>query len=296
MNCRFSSFLGNFFNRIQYFFPPLFDQLFVQLKYSTLLGKTIDWQYPQTYTEKLNIFKISSRSEKLWPYVDKYTVRNWVSKKIGKKYLVPLIGVYDQPAEINFNQLPRQFVIKANHGSGWLIICQDKNKLNWPKANKKLALWLKTNYYRLHKERQYKLIKPKIIIENFLTDQNNQLPDYKFFCFNGQVKFIQVDIDRFTNHKRSFFSLGWKKLPFTWKYPPIIQPIPRPKNLNKMIQIVAKLANGFPHIRVDLYNLNGKIYFGEMTFTPESGLARFYPNKYDLILGKYFKLEPEDKI
>jgi len=287
--------LGVFFNRIQYYFPPAFDRFFVQLKYLLLFGKKINWKNPQTYTEKLNVYKISKQAETLAPLVDKTQVRIWIAKKIGAKYLVPLIGIYNHPDEINFKKLPNKFIIKANHGSGWIIICQDKKKLNWPKTKKQLNRWLKTSYYRLLKEKQYKTVNPKIIIEKFLADKKGETYDYKFFCFHGKVKFIQVDFDRYTHHTQNFYTPAWKKLPICRCFPCFQKPAVQPKNFKQMLKIATKLSKGFSHVRVDLYNLDGQIYFGEMTFTSFGGFSAFTPKKYDLIFGRYFKLGPEHR-
>lgn len=284
-------FLSGLFNRFQSLFGPQFDKFFINLKYFLIFGKIINWKKPITYTEKLNVYKISPLSIKWWIYVDKFEVRKWVEKKIGKKYLVPIIGVYRNPDEIDFNSLPKKFVIKTNHGSGWIILCKDKNRLDWPSAQKKLNYWLKTNYYRLHKELSYRLVKPKIIIEKFLGNQNGDIIyDYKFFCFNGKVKLIQVDLDRFTHHSQNFYSPAWKKIPISRIFPVFIKKTKKPKNLKLMLQIASILAKNFPHARVDLYNVNGKIYFGEITFTSYGGFSAFKPEKYNQLLGSFFKL------
>lgn len=267
------------------------DRAVVEKQYYETLKKKINWKNPKTYNEKLQIIKLTDDYEDLWPYVDKLAVRNYIKRTIGKKYLIPLIAKYNKVDEINFSKLPNKFIIKTTHGSGWNIVCHDKRKLNYLEVIKKLDQWLKLNYCDdFGKEKQYRKIIPRIICEKSLFHQDKAPMDYKFLCFNGEPKFIQLDIDRFEKHKQKFYTIDWSPLPFTTRYKISDQTFKKPKNLREMIKIAKILSRPFRHVRVDLYNLNGKIYFGELTFTPGNGLAKFFPNKYDLVLGQYLEI------
>lgn len=268
------------------------DKKFTEKQYWQFSKKGIDWNNPKTYNEKLQIYKLSKGMEKLWPYTDKWLVRKFVRKQIGSKILNKVYGIWEDASEINFNKLPKRFVLKTNHGSGWNIIVKDKSVINFKEVRNKLNAWLKINYYDYYgKERQYKLIKPKILCVKYLEDKKGQLKDYKFFCFDGKAHFIQVDIGRYTNHKRNFYDRDWKSLPFTkGPYPNSGKIDPKPKNFRKMVNIAEKLSSKFKHARIDLYNVDGKIYFSETTFTPDCGLLSFRPEKYNRIYGDLLHL------
>lgn len=227
---------------------------------------------------------------------DKYLVRNYVKEKGLSHILNELYGVYNKVDEIDFNNLPEKFVIKTTNGSGTNIICKDKNKLNKEKVIKSLSEWIKRDVYSSGREQSYKNIKPKIIIEKLLEEKNNEFTgiiDYKFLCFNGQPKYIVFDVDRYNGHKRNIYDLEWNELPVLTDKPNISKRIKKPKNLNEMIQIAWILSKDFPFVRVDLYNINGKIYFGELTFYPWTGYVNFKPDEFDFTLGKEFKLPQE---
>ena len=267
------------------------DKKLVSQRYFQIFGRKIDWKNPKTYNEKLCIKKISPEMEKWWIYADKWEVRKYVAKKAGKKYFNKVYGVYQTVEEIDFKALPNQFVLKLTHASGCNIICKNKEKLDLGKTKEKLNKWLKLDYYLKSQERQYKLIKPQIICERYLEEKNGQLADYKFFCFDGQPKFIHFDIDRYTNHRRNFYNLKWQKLPFSQGCPNIEAKIPKPKDLSKMIEMSKVLSADLDHTRIDFYYLNNRIYFSEITFTQYGGMQPFRPEKYDYIIGKYFKLK-----
>lgn len=267
------------------------DKLIVDRQYWKAQHKKINWRNPKTYNDYLHLAMIDTEAEKLWIYVDKLEVRKFVKKRVGSHILNKVENVYRSTEEIDFNSLPNQFALKTNHGSSWNIICKNKKELNWPEAKNKIDGWINRNYYYLFRERPYKLIKPKIFLEKYLKNKQEELPDYKFFCFHGQPKFIQTNTDRFTkNHRQTFFSLDWKKLPFYRLVPSSNKTIPCPSNLSKMLEIASKLSSSkdFTHARVDLYQVDNKIYFGEMTLTPGAGIYNFKPNKYEYLLGEYF--------
>ena len=258
-------------------------------EYFKINNRNINWENPQTYTEKLNVSKIFGENEEIkTKLTDKYEVREWVKEKIGEDYLIPVLGVYDDFNDIDFSKLPDKFVIKCTHDSGSTTIC-DKNNMNIKKLEK-----LYNNYYLKRDfsldtyEKHYHNIKHRIIIEQCMGKAIN---DYKFLCFNGQPYYCWIDVDRFGNHKRNIYDMNWVLQPFQqMTYGNYKNEIKCPKNFKKMIEIAQKLCEGFDHVRVDLYNIDGKIYFGEMTFTNGSGFEIIDPEEWDYKLGKLWKL------
>jgi hypothetical protein len=253
---------------------------------------------PETFNEKMQYLKIWGYKDFHTVVADKYLVREYIKNKIGEKYLIPLFHVTSVPSQKDFEKLPRTFVMKANHGSSMVKIIHDINKENIADLISICSSWLKENHYQITKEPQYKNIKRKIIFEKFLEGVNGSLPmDYKFHCFEDKVEIIQIDIDRFTNHRRILYDKAWERMPFhwsTWKNGKEKSPqggdIAKPKNLDEMITIVELLARDFNYARIDLYNLDGVIYFGEITLHPGSGWERITPQKFDKILGSKIKL------
>lgn len=276
------------FNFLKDFITYQRDRFLVEKAYWKVFHRRINWRYPTTFNEIINVYKISPEMERLWPYADKLRVRKYVAETVGTKILNQVYGVYRNPEAINFKTLPDKFVLKTTHGSNWNIVCNNKTELNWHLTKQQLKTWLATNYYPLFQERQYKFIKPQIMCEKYLEDKQGNLTDYKFFCFHGQPRFIQVDIDRFNNHKRGFYDLSWNKLPFTLRYPSIKKKVKKPAKLKEMIKIAEMLSKPFVHVRVDLYLLKFQVLFGELTFASESGLSDFKPDKYNYIIGQYF--------
>lgn len=258
-------------------------------EYFKINHRNINWENPQTYTEKINVSKIFGGNEEIkTKLTDKYEVREWVKEKIGEDYLIPALGVYDDFNDIDFSKLPDKFVIKCTHDSGSTTIC-DKNNMNIKKLEK-----LYNNYYLKRDfsldtyEKHYHNIKHRIIIEQCMGKAIN---DYKFLCFNGQPYYCWIDVDRFGNHKRNIYDMNWVLQPFQqMTYGNYKNEIKCPKNFKKMIEIAQKLCEGFDHVRVDLYNIDGKIYFGEMTFTNGSGFEIIDPEEWDYKLGKLWKL------
>ena len=267
------------------------DKLISNRNYWKAQHKKINWHNPQTYNDHLYLAMIDPEAEKLWKYVDKLEVRKYVEKRIGPQILNKVEKVFDSTNEIDFDLLPNKFALKTNHASSWNVISDNKKEINWQEAKNKLDGWLNRNYYHLFRERPYKLVKPKIFLEKYLENKHKELPDYKFFCFHGQVKFIQVNTDRYAkNHRQTFFDLNWKKLPFYRLTPSSKKKISPPSKLADMLTIASKLSNSkdFVHVRVDLYQVDNKIYFGELTLTPGAGVYVFMPYKYEYELGKYF--------
>ncbi|HSW89574.1 MAG TPA: ATP-grasp fold amidoligase family protein [Patescibacteria group bacterium] len=270
-------------------FSYLRDKREVTKTYKAVYGRPINWRHPIRYTEKLAIFKISQEAEKLWSYVDKIEVRKFVSQQIGNEYLTKLYGTYNSPEEIDFDKLPNSFVLKTTHGSGWNIIVPDKSKLDFADAKKKLAHWMTLNYYdSFGRERQYKLIKPRILCEEYLETKDKDLYDFKFYCFHGVPKSINVIRDRSGRVKKSMYEIPWKKSEMkAWDAQEEID-MEAPKNLGRMLKIAKKLSTPFEQVRVDLYELKGRIIFGELTFSSGGGMSPFDPDRFDEIYGAWW--------
>ena len=263
----------------------------IEVLYKQKIGHSISWNNPKTYTEKMQVEKLYNYKEIKTVLSDKYRVREWIKEKIGDKYLVPLLGVWDSFEEIDFDNLPNRFVLKTNHGSGSVLIVKDKSKLNYKKVKRLFDDWMKIDFaYTNGFEMQYSNIERKIIAEEYLETEQRELQDYKFLCFDGNPVFCWVDIGRFSKHTRTVFDLKWNLQPWTQaEYGISKEKIERPKNFDEMINISKKLCKGFSQVRVDLYNIEGKIYFGEMTFTNGSGFDKIIPEKYDIVLGNLWK-------
>jgi len=270
---------------------PLSDEQHVKAMYFYKLRRKLNLNSPKSFNEKLHWLNLSGYLEKYSPLADKYTVREYVTSKIGSQYLNELYGVYNNVAEIDFSVLPQKFVLKATHGSNWNILCKDKNKLDLEATKRQLGKWLNTNYYRKYRETVYKNIPPKIICEHFLEDENlNDLIDYKFLCFHGRVQFIDVLFNRSTAISEIFYDRDWIICPFVTDTPNNPVNLGKSKNFEKMKEIAEILAEGIPFVRIDLYNVNSTILFGEMTFLPMGGYEKFHPNEWDYKLGTYLDL------
>lgn len=269
----------------------LSDKSFLKLKFKLITGYKLNLKSPETFNEKIQWLKLYDRKDIYTIMVDKCEAKKYVSNIIGNEYIIPTIGVYNNYEEINFEKLPNQFVIKPTHTSGNVFICKDKNSINHKKLRKTIKKWLKRDYYKIHREWPYKNIKHQIIIEEYKEDKNsNELKDYKFFCFNGEPNMLFVAIGRPYNTKFNFYDLNFEKLPIQQHYPNFNEKISKPANFDKMIEFSKKLSKNIPHVRVDFYDVNGKLYFGELTFYHFSGFENFNNYKYDLELGDLIKL------
>ena len=270
------------------------SKLYAKIHYEYFSKEKLNLKNPQNFNEKIQWYKVFFRPPILNTLVDKFAVRKYVSKTIGKEYLNDLYAVYERPEDIDFEALPQQFVMKANHTNGHNIIVEDKTKISQKHIIKKFKKWLKKNqYYRRGQEWAYKDVKPKIIIEKFLKGENNNaLIDYKFYCFNGEPKFVDVHLDRDKDHKQGCFDLEFNLLPFikSKKFNSISSDVQKPVNFEEMVKVTKLLAKDLPFVRVDLYSLSGKTIFGELTFYPGDARNKFYPEKYNKIIGDYFKL------
>ncbi len=274
------------------FFYNWSDEKFLKIKFELTFGKRLNLDNPQTFNEKLQWLKLYDRNPLYTTMVDKYKVKEYVANIIGKEYIIPTLGVWNNPEEIDFDKLPNQFVLKCNHNSGLgMYICKDKSNLDIQKVKKELSKGLKQNYYLTNREWPYKNVPPRIIAEQYMEDcKTKELRDYKFFCFNGKPSYCQVISDRNTNESIDFFDMNWNFQNFTGLH--LHKPFPHAKNIpqkpitfEKMKQICAILAKDIPFVRVDFYEINCKMYFGELTFFPATGFGQFYPNEWNKKIG-----------
>lgn len=270
------------------------DRDYLERKFEALMGTPLHLDAPQTFNEKLQWLKLYDRKPEYTMMVDKYRVREYITQKIGAEYLIPLLGVWDSPDEIDFAALPEQFVLKCNHNSGLgMCICKDKSTLDLRKVRRELRKGLRQDYYLPGREWPYKDVPRKIIAEKYMIDNDvNELRDYKFFCFRGEVKCFKVDFDRFIDHRANYFDSNGNPMPFGEVVcpPKPDKQLVLPENLGKMISLAEKLSGDIPFLRVDFYNVQGRIYFGELTFSPASGMGKFIPEEWDTVLGSWLQL------
>ena len=270
------------------------DKLFLKKAYRVNMGKKLDFENPKTFNEKLQWLKLYNRKQEYTMMVDKYKVRTYIAKQLGEEYLIPLLGVWDDPDEIEFDKLPNQFVLKCNHNSGLgMCICKDKSNLDIEKVKKELKKGLKQNYYLTSREWPYKEVPRKIICEKYMTDESGEeLKDYKFYCFNGKVRVLGIYSDRNKNcpTKADYYDEHFQWLNLTWGYQHANARPEKPKKFDEMVEISEKLSQGMPEVRVDLYLCREKIYFGELTFFDGSGFDKIEPVKWDYKLGQWIDL------
>lgn len=267
------------------------DELFIKLEYFSGMRKFPDLKNPQTYNEKLQWLKLNFKNENYTRLVDKYEAKEYVKNILGEEFIIPTLGIWESFDEIDFDKLPNQFVLKTTHDSGSVIVCKDKNKFDINKSRKKLEKSLNNNFFYEHREYPYKNVKPQIIAEKFMVDESGtELKDYKFFCFDGEVKMLFVATDRPFDTRFDFFDTDFNHLPFKQGHPLAKKEIKRPCGFEKMKRIAAILSKGMPHVRVDLYDINGHIYIGEFTFFHFSGNVPFEPEEWDYKIGEWLKL------
>lgn len=277
------------------------DETFIRLKWSlSCMGYPLNMEHPKTFNEKLQWLKLHDRRPEYTIMVDKVKAKQWVAERIGKQYIIPTLGVWEQPEDIDFDQLPNQFVLKCNHNSGdGMFIIKEKSKMDIQQVIKGLRKGIKQNYFWRNREWPYKDVKPLILAEQYMEDEDTkELRDYKFFCFYGVPKALFVATDRnckTEETKFDFYDIELNNLPFTNGHPNSTKNIVIPENYEEMKAIAAKLSAGFPHVRVDLYSINGKTYFGEMTLSHWSGMMPFVPEDWDHKFGEWLKL-PESTI
>lgn len=274
------------------------DEKFIKKIFRDTIGYELDLENPTTYNEKLQWLKLYDHRPEYTMMVDKNAVKDYVAKKIGKEYVIPTLGVWDNFDEIDFSKLPNQFVLKCTHDSGGLIICRDKSKLNLKKAKKKINKCLKRDYYKIWREWPYKNVPHQIIAEEYMVDESGyELKDYKFFVMDGIVRALFIASDRQSKSGVcfDFYDHEFNHLPIINGHPNAKKLIQKPKNFEKMIELAEVLAKDIPQMRVDFYNINGKIYFGEITFFHFGGIVPFEPVEWDQKFGDWITL-PEKRV
>ena len=270
------------------------DEMFLKTKYRAIFGKRLDLKRPRTYNEKLQWLKLHDRNPEYVKLVDKYEAKAIVSKIIGEEYIIPTLGVWNKPEDIDIKTLPEQFVLKCTHDSGGLAICRDKSKFNLEEARNKLAEAMKHNYYWKGREWPYRNVHPRIIAESYMEDHvTGELRDYKFFCFNGVVKgmFIASDRQKPVDTKFDFYDANGSHLDIRQGHPNADTIPSLPVNFEKMKELASVLSKGFKQLRVDFYEVDGAIYFGELTLSHFDGMMPFIPEKWDKVFGEYIQLD-----
>lgn len=268
------------------------DRKYIEWMYFFRFGKRLDLSNPKTFNEKLQWLKLFYRKREFSKLVDKYEVKSFI-REHSNILTIPTIAVYDKIEDIDINALPNSFVIKTTHDSGGYSICRDKKHFDWNQAKLKLTRSLKHNYYLEGREYPYKHVKPRIIVEKYMVDESGyELKDYKFFCFGGKVYCFKIDFGRSTVHHANYYDREYHLLSLGET---ICPPQPNanmkfPNNLQEMIREAEKLSKGFPFLRVDFYNINNDIYFGELTFYPNGGMGKFIDKEWNEKLGSLIKL------
>lgn len=277
------------------------DKEFIQKQYKQKTGEELNLETPKTYNEKIQWMKLNYKNPTLKKCVDKYEVRDYIREKLGNygnEILIPLIGVYENIDDVDFEKLPNEFIMKLTNGSSFNHICKNKNKSEINRIKKKFKKWIKLDYYAYGREWAYKDVKNRIICEKLLKPLSGNIPeDYRFFCFNGKVEFITIDIDSVVDgiknsyYYRNLYSRDWNKINATIQYPnkPDYD-VEKPKKLDQMINIAEKLSEDFPAVRVDLYYFDEKIYFGELTFYHSSGYQNIEPKSFSEMIGEYINI------
>lgn len=275
------------------------DEKYLRLMYWANTGKKLNLEKPVTFNEKLQWLKLHNQNPEYSKMVDKYEAKKWVADRIGEEYIIPTLGVWDSFDEIDFDQLPNQFVLKCTHDSGGLVVCKDKDKLNKIRAKKKIEASLKRNYFLVGREYPYKAVKPRIIAEQYMEDAttcvheayiDECLTDYKFFCFDGVPRVLYVGKDKAKDPRTDFFDMDFNHLPIRMRDPNADEIPKRPLEFNEMKNIAATLSKGIPHLRVDFYLINGHIYVGELTFYHCSGFAEVHPEEWNHIMGDWIRI------
>lgn len=273
------------------------DKFYLGVNYFLKRFKIMHWDNPRRFNEKLQWLKLHCTDPKRKNLVDKYEVKKYVSEMIGDKYIIPTYGVWNKFDDIDFDKLPKQFVLKCTHDSGGIVICKDKNSFDFKKAQAKLNYHLKRKYFNGNREYGYQFVQPRILAEKYMEDESGwQLKDYKVFCFNGEPKFVEVDYDRYVGHKLNVYDLDWNYVDFYMTSPndPNVN-IPKPEKLSELLDLCRKLSKNEIFVRVDFYSIGEELYFGELTFYPGAGCIDFHPDEYDYKLGTLLKL-PNDKV
>ena len=293
--------LGRFFERPSLIVPWLGqrgwfhgmdDEKYLRLCYKAYLGRELDLDCPTTFNEKIQWLKLHDRNPLYVTLVDKEKVKHWVASKIGSDHVIPTLGVWDSFNEIDFDGLPNHFVLKTTHDSGGVVVCKDIKTFDAVGAKRKLTRSLRRNFYYEKREWPYRDVQPRVIAEEYVEDYSGELRDYKFFCFDGEPKFMFMASDRFGEDetKFDFFDMEFNSISVKNGHPNSDGPIKKPVQFDQMRMFARQLSNGLPHVRVDFYEANGKVLFGEMTFYHWSGFVAFDPIEYDYIFGSLINL------
>lgn len=280
--------------------PFMSDEAFLKMIYPFYIGERLNLCNPQTFNEKIQWLKLYYFDERFTCFVDKARVKEYVEKVIGSKYVIPTIGVWNDFNDINFNLLPNRFVLKTTHGGGGdgVVICDNKSKLDFKSARKKLSRNLREDISSYFKEWPYRNVPRKIIAEELVVmPEEQELLDYKLLCFNGSVRCAFVGSNRFKEGgvRTTYYDRNWKRLPFERSNPSEIAGIEKPKHFEEMVDIAEKLSIDIPFVRIDFYEANNQIYFGEMTFFPGSGFLAFNPKEWDKKLGDWLDLPDRNR-
>ena len=267
------------------------DSIYLKMMYRLSFGKKLNLKNPRTYNEKLQWLKLNDRRPEYVEMVDKYLAKKYIGKKIGDEYIIPILGVWDKFEDIEFDSLPNEFVLKCTHDSGGLVICRDKHQFDLNAAREKINRCMKRNYFFLGREWPYKKLKPRIIAEVYMKDScESVLTDYKFFCFDGVPKIMYSSKDKASDPRTDFFDMNYNHINMKMRDPnadalPLI-----PQNFELMKKISSILSTGYPHLRVDFYEVNGKLYVGELTLYHCSGFAPISPPEKALEMGSWINI------
>lgn len=277
-----------------YYKNMISDEKLIKKRFKERLGRELELDNPVKFNDKLQWLKLNWYDPIATKCADKYEVRGFVSERIGEQYLNGLLAVYESVDEIDLDKLPGKFVLKGTHGSGFNLICEDKSKVNWDEEFKEMRRWLRKNYYWQNRESVYKNIKPRIVCEKFLVQNDgDELRDYRFFCFNGEPKFVTVDFSITDKKKtrRNLYDLQWNLMDATISYPKECNIIvEKPEKFEEMLSLSRKLSASFPHARIDFYYIDNKIIFGEITFFHQSGMGKIAPKEFEVQMGSWLEL------
>ena len=271
------------------------DKPYLSWLFKKRLGYKMDWRHPTSFNQKLQWMKLYDRNPLYTRCADKVAVRDFVASAIGESYLIPCLGVYSKAEEIDYAALPDRFVLKCNHGAKYNVICTDKATLDVDATNRKLNGWLSEKFWRIKREYHYRNIKPQILCEQYMEDvATGTLNDYKVFVLGGKPYMIQVDLDRYGAHTRNIYDPDWRLLDVEISFPRnASDAVKKPPVLDEMLACATKLAAGFREVRVDFYVINGKLYFGEMTFFSGAGFSRYDPRSFDFEMGGLVSLSDD---
>ena len=288
--------MKNILKKLSHLIP---DKLYLRIKYKQRTGEKLNLKNPQTFNEKLQWLKLYDRKPEYTNLVDKYEVKKIVAEKLGEEYVIPTLGVWDKFEDIDFDALPNQFVLKCTHDSGGLVICKDKSKLDLEATKKKINKTLKTNYYWHNREWPYKNVKPRILAEKYMAekqiDGQECLNDFKFFCFNGEVKILYIANEKANPPTTDFFDVEFNHLDLTTRDKNATICPTKPEKYNEMKELAENLSKDFPFVRIDFYCVEGQIYFGEYTFYHNGGFSSFNPPEWDRKLGEMLTLPGRTK-